>query len=239
MLYACITVIRAKQPRGFIIENVANLARQHRSCLKEILSLLRNCGYRVRHKVLDSRDFGLPQSRPRIYIVGQRRDCIFEEFTFNNIGGERADNIDDFLIPEEEALNVKRVFTPREKEHIVKANQIMNDKGINFDKVTCCVDIAGSANRFHATVGHAPCITRARGSHGFYVSTRKRTMAIQELLMLQGFGSEQWDFEVGVANNVATCMDMQHLSTVSVGLCLETVEPKTWLQWSVTTCFLS
>ncbi len=57
--------------KGFLLENVEGLANHdHGKTLDTILWHLREMGYVVNHKVLDSQFFGLPQSRKRIYIVG-------------------------------------------------------------------------------------------------------------------------------------------------------------------------
>jgi len=60
--------LTAKRPPKFILENVAALVK--RSFFPTILSSLRALGYNVEHHVLNTRDFGLPQHRERVYIVG-------------------------------------------------------------------------------------------------------------------------------------------------------------------------
>lgn len=64
-------ILKAKRPKGFILENVEGLTNHdHGNTLKVILSHLEDIGYRVSYKVLNARDFGVPQERKRIYIVG-------------------------------------------------------------------------------------------------------------------------------------------------------------------------
>jgi DNA (cytosine-5)-methyltransferase 1 len=70
-----IRVIRSNQPKAFILENVKGLAEQrNRQSLNYILSHLTESGYVVHSQVLNSYDFGLPQDRDRIFIVGIRKD---------------------------------------------------------------------------------------------------------------------------------------------------------------------
>ena len=74
-------ILRAKKPHGFILENVEGLVKHDLKnkgdeigqTLATILEKLKNeLGYKVTWKVLDSIDFGLPQSRKRIFIVGTK-----------------------------------------------------------------------------------------------------------------------------------------------------------------------
>jgi DNA (cytosine-5)-methyltransferase 1 len=77
-------ILRAKLPKGFILENVGGLVTHDRinktdkigRTLETILGILKNIGYKVNWKVLDSKDFGVPQSRKRIYIVGNLHENI-------------------------------------------------------------------------------------------------------------------------------------------------------------------
>lgn len=67
-------VIRDKQPKGFVIENVEGLTtHDHGKTFKVILNVLKNeLGYHLDYKVLNAADFGLAQNRKRIYIIGAR-----------------------------------------------------------------------------------------------------------------------------------------------------------------------
>lgn len=64
-------ILRAKKPQGFILENVEGLVNHDGGkTLKIIIAKLLELGYKVNYKVLNSSDFGVPQERKRIYIVG-------------------------------------------------------------------------------------------------------------------------------------------------------------------------
>ena len=70
-----IRLVNKNQPKGFIFENVSGLASpKNRDNLELILSELTNIGYCVKWKVLNAYDFGSPQNRDRVFIVGIRRD---------------------------------------------------------------------------------------------------------------------------------------------------------------------
>ena len=59
------------KPKGFLLENVRGLtSHDNGRTLKTILEKLENIGYGVQHLVLNSSDYGVPQNRVRVYIVG-------------------------------------------------------------------------------------------------------------------------------------------------------------------------
>jgi DNA (cytosine-5)-methyltransferase 1 len=71
-------IIAEKRPRGFILENVEGLVRHDLEnkndrigrTLRTILERLSQMGYNVSWSVLNAEDFGLPQTRKRVFIVG-------------------------------------------------------------------------------------------------------------------------------------------------------------------------
>lgn len=85
-------IIKAKNPYGFILENVEGLVKHDLEnkndkigrTLKTIIKSLEDLNYKVSWEVLDSKDFGLAQSRKRIYITGTKEEHI-ELKNFDNI----------------------------------------------------------------------------------------------------------------------------------------------------------
>ena len=71
-------ILRDKKPKGFILENVEGLVNHDRKNPKDkigrtlsvILEHLTALGYKVNWRVLNAKDFGVPQDRKRIYITG-------------------------------------------------------------------------------------------------------------------------------------------------------------------------
>ncbi len=64
-------ILREKTPKGFILENVEGLVNHDGGkTLEVILTKLLELGYFINYKVLNSSDFGVPQDRKRIYIIG-------------------------------------------------------------------------------------------------------------------------------------------------------------------------
>lgn len=73
-------IVKKHKPKVVFLENVRNLASHDKgNTLKTIISSLEGLGYTVSYKILNAKDFGVPQNRARIYIIGFRDNV---EFTF-------------------------------------------------------------------------------------------------------------------------------------------------------------
>lgn len=79
MLYLeCLRIIREKKPTVFLFENVKGLKSSKyidgRNLVEVITSDLEEMGYIVTHKVMNSVDYGVPQKRERLIMIGVRSD---------------------------------------------------------------------------------------------------------------------------------------------------------------------
>jgi len=82
LFFSILKIIREKQPIGFLLENVEGLYTHNAGkTLELILEKLHNLGYILSYKILDSSDFGVPQIRRRIYIVGHKYNDINLKFS--------------------------------------------------------------------------------------------------------------------------------------------------------------
>lgn len=72
-------ILKEKKPKAFMLENVRNLtAHDNGKTFKVIITHLQALGYHVYSKVLNALDYGVPQRRERIIIVGFLEDVKFE-----------------------------------------------------------------------------------------------------------------------------------------------------------------
>lgn len=76
-------IVKYHRPKVVFCENVKNLANHDRGrTFKVIKSVLESMGYAVFYKILNSKNFGVPQNRERIYIVAFRNDIVHGKFEF-------------------------------------------------------------------------------------------------------------------------------------------------------------
>jgi len=88
-------VVRDKQPRYFLAENVRGiLSLDHGKVIRRIVKDFEGAGYRVRYSVFNMADYGVPQTRHRVLIAGTRRDLpeavefSFPEPTHSKLAGQ-------------------------------------------------------------------------------------------------------------------------------------------------------
>lgn len=76
--------IKCGKPKYLIMENVKNLiGNKFKKYFEEWLSLLDGYGYKSYYKVLNARDYNIPQNRERVFVVSIRKD-LNKDFEFPN-----------------------------------------------------------------------------------------------------------------------------------------------------------
>ena len=74
-----VAILKKFQPKWFVAENVGGLASANEgSAFKKILAALKDAGYRIYPHLYKFEEYGVPQTRHRIIIVGIRKDLPFE-----------------------------------------------------------------------------------------------------------------------------------------------------------------
>ncbi len=72
---AAFRIIQEAQPKAVLIENVRGLLDKRFDYYRELIAArLQSLGYAARFELLNAADFGVPQNRPRVFIVGLRQD---------------------------------------------------------------------------------------------------------------------------------------------------------------------
>ena len=70
-----VRIVSAKQPLVFIAENVKGLLTLHKGeIFKRVYNAFEEAGYTLSYKLLNSADYGVPQKRERVILVGFRKD---------------------------------------------------------------------------------------------------------------------------------------------------------------------
>ena len=70
-----VRIVQAKQPKVFVAENVKGMMTLHKGAIfKRVISAFEEAGYKTFHSLLNAADYGVPQKRERVIIVGMRKD---------------------------------------------------------------------------------------------------------------------------------------------------------------------
>ena len=170
LLFEALRLIRAKRPRGVVLENVKQLATaQGGKVLAAILDGLREAGYAAEHRVLNALDFGLPQKRERTIIVASLRP--FERFPWPD---EKAPMtpLADLLEKRPDPKHYVSDYIRRSKNH----RQTLPSPAIWHE------------NKGGNISSHPwSCALRAGASHNYLLIDGQRRPTPREMLRLQGF----------------------------------------------------
>lgn len=125
LLQAYTRVLTEARPRFFILENVYALTfdnRASRPAFTGLLSEIDAAGYQFQWRVLNAADFGVPQLRPRLFIVGSRkRDRLPELPTPTHFGDwERRRTVGGFLPHVTTSQALAGLVTDSELEEVVR-----------------------------------------------------------------------------------------------------------------------
>ena len=102
-----VNIVREKQPIAFIGENVKGLLTMgNGSIIDAIINEFSECGYDVYYKLLNAKNYEVPEDRERVIIVGFRKDLEIKDFVYP---APR-----DFIVPMKEVL--KSLPEPKAEE---------------------------------------------------------------------------------------------------------------------------
>lgn len=83
LIFEFIRIIKESKPKVFIFENVKGLINHDKGKTWEIIKKeFDKLGYHLTFSILNSKDYGVPQSRPRLFLVGFRSRTYFLKFEF-------------------------------------------------------------------------------------------------------------------------------------------------------------
>jgi len=180
-------ILEAKMPKAFVLENVKLLAGHNQGrTLSRIIETLRDLGYECEYKVLNALDFGLPQKRERIFIVGVSNPAKKFEWP---IGNQPMRPLNDVL---ENGVS-KKFFA---SSHIKAKRKAKVKKNGLPSKPNIWHENKGG----NVSVHPFSCALRAGASYNYLLVNGERRLTPREMLRLQGFPD---DFEI-VCNDSQT-----------------------------------
>ncbi len=137
-------ILRVRKPTAFVAENVKGiLSANNYNAFPLIIEEFEKCGYIVSSQVLNAADYGIPQKRERVFIVGIRKD-IGKKFYSpepthgkeENLLVKKWEPLRKVIFPHDE-VNNKYFFSDKAHEGLKKSNPSMN-KGRAQDVASAC-----------------------------------------------------------------------------------------------------
>ena len=167
-------ILQEKRPRGFVLENVKQLVgHDHGRTLKTILDCLVELGYEVDYRVLNALNFGLPQKRERVFIVGWLKKLNYS-WNFPLIPRKLLSQILEDSVSE--FYNASEMIRNRRLE-------VVKSKAIQSQHPT----IWHENKSGHISVYDYSCALRAGASYNYLLVNGERRLTEREMLRLQGF----------------------------------------------------
>jgi DNA (cytosine-5)-methyltransferase 1 len=163
-------ILKEKEPKAFILENVKQLVGHDKGkTLKVIVKSLQELGYHVQYSVLNALDFGLPQKRERVVIVGHKEPILFT-----------------FPSPEKPYKSLTKILEKKVNEKYFASDYIRNKRK---EKHTSSYYPSIWHENKSGNICSYPysCALRSGASHNYLLVNGERRLTPREMFRLQGF----------------------------------------------------
>lgn len=189
-------IIEEKQPRVVVLENVKHLIHHDKKrTFKVIIDSLIDLGYNVTYKILNSKNFGLPQNRERIFIIAVK-DNFFDfdklQYKKNVILHDFLDTENNFeyLDPSEYTL----IENPKKQESglifVGYRNKNMWKNGVR-ENTEHLSRVHRQPNRIYSSYGVHPTIPSQETAGRFFIylpnENRVRKLTLNECYRIMGY----------------------------------------------------
>lgn len=119
-------ILKERQPKCFIAENVKGiLTANNKSAFPLIIKEFEDCGYNVKYDILNSANYGVPQKRERVIIVGFRKDLEID-FEFPDVEINCENDYTPLKKVIENKVDEKYYFSQRAVDGMLKKRATMN-----------------------------------------------------------------------------------------------------------------
>lgn len=189
IIYGLIKILKEKNVKAFIMENVKGLVNHDKGRTLQIISeALDDAGYDFDYKVLNSIDYGVPQMRERVYIVGVRKDIHILPFKWPD--PIESKDISEYLIDSD-----SRILDVENETFQKYLNNKYNEGKFNINEILKQENLILDWRQSDLRLYNGKCPTLRTGRHGIlYVKNGQlRKLSGYEALLLQGFPKELAD----------------------------------------------
>lgn len=184
MFFHCIKTIKVTRPDIFLLENVKGLKHHDNGKTYEIVmdTLKEMEEYDIYSDVYNTKDYGLPQSRPRIYFIGIKKTCEmkFEKPSPINLHVSIKD-----IREQEEPVNECYFNLTNRGKNIMK--DLKEIKHVDFSK-DYIINLNTSTYK-RCGIRENICVCLCANDSEYYISSWNRKLTERECLNLQGFPS--------------------------------------------------
>jgi DNA (cytosine-5)-methyltransferase 1 len=196
LIYHVFELIEKNQPKVVFLENVKHLVHHDKGkTLKTIIQHLEELGYVVSKKVLNASDFGVPQNRERIIIIGHKE----KEFKFSKLSFTEKMPLKHFLDSENDFEYLNEPYTILDRQTVQESGLIFagyRNKKIRVAGVRPGTEhlsrVHKQPNRIYSSEGVHPALPSQEASGRFWIyhEGKVRKLTINECYRIMGFPDE-------------------------------------------------
>lgn len=165
LFYEIARIVEYHQPNYLFLENVANIVEHDNGkTLKTILEILESINYDVYYSILNASDYGVPQSRKRVYFICIKKDLKYNKFNFPVPTLEKI-SLKDIIVDDK----VTRKLVINRNDMFIEKFQIEPDKSGNYPLKPIrigYVNKGGQGERIYHENGHAITLSAYGGGAG-------------------------------------------------------------------------
>lgn len=193
LIYHVFQLIETHQPRVVLLENVKHLVHHDKGrTLQTILLHLSELGYEVSWKLLNASDFGVPQNRERIIIIGHHRKL----FDFQQLDNKPRLVLKDILEPTGDFEMMTEPYTILDHQRVQESGLVFagyRNKKIRVAGVRPGTEhlsrVHKQPNRIYSSEGVHPALPSQESSGRFWVyhKGQVRKLTIKECYRIMGF----------------------------------------------------
>lgn len=127
LFFEMVKILKERKPRFFIAENVKGLLSANKGkAFPMIMNEFRSAGYHVTYKLLNAKDYGVPQKRERVIIIGFRDERDFNKYHFPSQVKRSERKVLGDVIMEEANKDEKLFFSDRAVAGMMAVREKMN-----------------------------------------------------------------------------------------------------------------
>lgn len=188
LLYEYLRVLKETNPKYFIFENVKGiLSASNGKAFNTLLEYVKELGYFLTYQILNTKDYGIPQNRERLYLVGSKEDLGI-----------------NFKKPIKLTKSIKDFLDTDNNKYLNKPYELLpkpiGSSIIQVAKTDCSRENMG---RVYSVDGASPCLLATAGTGGnnqvkVLIQDKIKILSPREYLRLQGFDDS---YKIVVSNS--------------------------------------
>lgn len=240
LMWNTVDIVKVTKPKYVVWENVKNLlSDKHKHNFDSYLDVMLKLGYNSYYKVLNAKDYGIPQNRERIFTISIRQDIDKGNFSFPNkrelklkLKDILEDKVDEKYYLSNQAVVKESLFTPTQtKMFTVEGNvkRYINSDVVDEFKEGQCADISfpngyNKGSRVHdispainVNTSQSSFVVKVPLKRGYSVEIKGESLSIDGIDVLGNYSKSNYNAtQIVEKNGIAPTVRENHGQVTAV-----------------------